>query len=558
MKTFRDFGIFVPANATGEIRTTCPACTPTRRHKNEKDLGVNVEKGVWTCFHCKWEGGLGGDKTERPIPHVRPNFNRTDLPEQIVNYLVGRGILQQTLIDNQISSENGVIQFPYFKGGECVALKFRTMDKKFWQSKNPEPCLYRFDDLSPELPVTICEGEFDALSFCEVGIKNATSVPNGAPALNAKNYEKEFVYLASAATLFEMCDKVILAVDNDEPGKKLEQELVRRIGVEKCWRIVWPEGCKDANDVLVKLGPHALKNCWERAKPYPVEGIYTSGDIEDLILHLYDQGDRRGSTTGWPLLDRYYTVKAGQVTVVTGIPGSGKSAWLDALLVNLAVKESWTFAVFSPENWPIERHAQSLIEKLSRLPFHGGGKITREGLQEMIDTINERFFFLMPEDDKMTVDAILESARVTIFRSGVKGLVIDPWNELTHIYGQLTETQYISETLGRIRRFARRNNCHVWVVAHPQKLVKDHKTGKYKMPTMYEISGGANWRNKADVGICVHRPDMGDDVTEIYVQKVRFREVGRLGGVRFRYARETGNYTDVGSIGLAGDTCSND
>jgi twinkle protein len=103
--------------------------------------------------------------------------------------------------------------------------------------------------------------------------------------------------------------------------------------------------------------------------------------------------------------------------------------------------------------------------------------------------------------------------------------------------------------LGKIRRFARRNGVHVWIVAHPQKLIKDKDTGKYKPPTMYEISGGANWRNKADVGICVHRPDMTNDITEIYIQKVRFREIGKLGAVQFRYARETGNYTDFSVLG---------
>ena len=559
MRTFRDFGIFVPSSATGEIRVTCPKCTPGRKHKNEKDLSVNVEKGVFKCFHCDFEGGLNDEKTPKPQqPYERPNYLYADLPEEVVTFFAGRGIGQQVLIDNKIGFGSGAIQAPFYKGGQCVAIKFRTLEKKFWQSKNPEPCLYRFDDLNNETPLVICEGEIDALSFCQVGIKNATSVPNGAPALTAKNYEREFGYLASAMDLIEKCGKVVLAVDNDEPGKKLEQELARRIGVEKCWRVVWPEGCKDANDVLVRLGAAALKDCLNGARAYPVEGIYTSFDIEDLIFHLYDRGEQRGASTGWPLLDPFYTIKPGQMTIITGIPGSGKSAWLDALLVNLAINHSWTFAMFSPENWPIERHAESLLEKLCKRPFHGRSRMPREMLKEMIGAINERFFFIMPEDDKMTVDAILEKARVTIFRHGVKGLAIDPWNELTHVYGKLTETQYISETLAKIRRFARRNDCHIWIVAHPQKLVKDHKTGRYKTPTMYEISGGANWRNKADVGICVHRPDMGNGITEIYIQKVRFREVGKLGGVRFRYARETGNYSDENILGVESSPAYND
>jgi twinkle protein len=272
--------------------------------------------------------------------------------------------------------------------------------------------------------------------------------------------------------------------------------------------------------------------------------------VADLVLYLHEFGDRSGLSTGWPLLDEFYTVKLGQMSIITGIPSSGKSNWLDALMVNLTIRHNWAFAVFSPENWPVERHIQSIIEKIARRPFTGQGLcIEREELPEMIQEIDHRFFFLMPPEDEMTVDAVLEKARIAIFRSGVKGIVIDPWNELEHTFGNLTETQYISAMLGKIRRFARRNGVHVWIVAHPQKLIKDKDTGKYKPPTMYEISGGANWRNKADVGICVHRPDMTNDITEIYIQKVRFREIGKLGAVQFRYARETGNYTDFSVLG---------
>jgi twinkle protein len=550
MKTFQEYGICLPSNASGEVRVICPTCTPTRKHKNDKDLSVNMDKGQWICHHCGWTGGLSAKQEPVAKVYSRPAFIYSELPDGILKWFEGRGIHQKVLADNQITSTNGAIRFPYFKNGECVNVKTRTLDKKFWQETNPEPCLYRFDSLHSEDPLIICEGEIDALSFREIGFYNSTSVPNGAPAPEAKNYAKEFAYLESAMPILEKCQKVILAVDNDLPGKILEQELARRIGVEKCWRAFYPEGCKDANDVLVQHGPHALRGCIENAAPYPVEGIYCAQDVADLVLHLHEFGDRSGLSTGWKILDEFYTIKPGQMSIITGIPGAGKSNWLDALMVNMAVHENWPFAVFSPENWPIERHVQSLIEKLGKRPFGGRSNcMGREEVIEMIRAINDRFFFLMPPEDQMTVDAILDKARIAIFRHGVKGIVIDPWNELEHSFGSLTETQYISAMLGKIRRFARRNGVHIWIVAHPQKLIKDRDTGKYKPPTMYEISGGANWRNKADVGICVHRPDMSNDITEIYVQKIRFREVGKLGAVQFRYARETGNYMDYAVLG---------
>ena len=113
------------------------------------------------------------------------------------------------------------------------------------------------------------------------------------------------------------------------------------------------------------------------------------------------------------------------------------------------------------------------------------------------------------------------------------------WNEVEHCFKGLSETQYISQELTKIRRFARFNGIHIWVVAHPTKLSKN-ASGQYDPPTMYDIAGGAHWRNKADNGICVYR-DFQTNITEIIVQKIRFKEIGKLGSVSLKYTH-TGQY----------------
>ena len=575
MATFRDFNIDVPYDARGEYRTICPKCSPTRRKPNERDLCVNIEKKTWFCQHCGDAGGLN-DVAEKPISSSRepyrspviPKHHHVDLPKELHDYLLSRGISDKTisdhglclgdLYDRDAKKKLPAVKFPYYKGGIVVNAKHKTVCKQFRQEQGAESCMYRYDALSSLSEVVICEGEMDALACYEAGVKNVTSVPDGAPSLTAKNYEKKFAFLESAQPIFEQAKRIILFVDNDPPGKKLEAELARRIGVEKCWRVQCPEECKDANDVLLKHGMMEIRRLVKEAKPYPVGGIFDILSIEDLILNLYDRGEQRGFSTGWPIFDTYYTVKPGQLTIVTGIPGSGKSEFIDALMINLAKFYDWRFCVFSPENWPLERHAQSLLEKLCNRPFardgHEKKRIERNLVQKVIRDVADQFFFVMPEEDAMDLDTILEKVRVAVFRHGVKGVVIDPWNELSHNMGTLTETQYVSIQLGRIRRFARLNDVHVWLVAHPQKLQKDKDTKKYKPPTMYEISGGAHWRNKADVGICVHRPDMNEDITEVYVQKIRFREIGRLGAVQFKYSRESGTYSDQFALGVEHDT----
>jgi twinkle protein len=275
--------------------------------------------------------------------------------------------------------------------------------------------------------------------------------------------------------------------------------------------------------------------------------LFSTLDLKDEVLLLYDKGVDKGVATGWNMLDPYYSVKLGELTIITGIPGSGKTNFVDALCVNLAAVQGWSFAMFSPENWPIECHIQALLEKGVGKPFARDGKyeprMTKHEAEQKLELINEYFYFIMPEEDILSVDAILEKARVAIFRYGVKGIVIDPWNEVEHLFGDLTEAQYLSRELTRIRRFARMNSVHIWIVAHPRNLIKD-KNGDYRPPTMYEISGGAHWRNKSDNGICIHRPDYSIDETEVIIQKIRFKEIGKIGKVTLRYSRDTGEYLD--------------
>lgn len=471
----------------------------------------------------------------------------------MIEYFQKRGIPENILIKNQISygpsfpGKNG-IQFPYLRDGVIVNVKHRSHDKDFRQEKNAEKCLYRFDEVSKCQGDTlvITEGEIDALSFQAAGFNMVVSIPDGAPSANAKQFNTKFEFLKSAEAIFRHYKKIILATDSDAPGKIAEQELARRIGAEKCFRVKYPKGCKDANEVLVKHGASAVLQIIEKAIPYPVEGLLSPCDYEAEVLDLYDKGVNRGFSTGWSALDPYYTVKPGEVTVITGIPGSGKSNFVDAMMVNLMASQGWSFAVFSPENWPPERHLQTILEKVEQKPFARHGRyeqrMERSDVSELLHIIDNFFQFIVPAEDLLTVETILEKSRVSIFRNGVKGVVIDPWNELDHLFEGKTEAQYLSEKLTKIRRFARMNGVHVWVVAHPRNLLKD-TAGKYKPPTMYEISGGAHWRNKADNGICVHRPDFQTPVTEIYIQKIRFREVGKLGMVRLRYCGDTGTYS---------------
>lgn len=563
-KTFSDHGIDIEGVDKGEARAKCPQCADQRKKHWLKTLAVNVDEGMWYCHHCGWSGSLGGDQSQEQVKRKikRPVWipeKLEDMPPQAYTWLVRkRGLSQGTLRSNMITArpewmpggEKLAIQFPYTVNGLVVNVKYRTLDKEFRQIKGGMKCFYRHDDLmhcqEKDMPLVITEGELDALALVESGIQTATSVPDGAPSSESQNFQTKFDFLKNSDAVLKKFQKVVICVDTDGPGKILEAELVRRIGVERCFKAEMPKDCKDANDVLLRHGKAAVRRLALEAKPYPVSGLIAARDALPEVEYLYQNGVDRGVSTGWLTLDKLYTVKVGEMTIVTGIPASGKSNFLDALTVNIAKSHNWSFAVFSPENWPVQRHITTLLEKIEKKPFWNNRYASRMSPDDMshgMQWLNDHFHFIIPEEETMSVDTILEKTRAAILRHGVRGVIIDPWNEIEHDmrYAE-REDQYISRALTQIRRFARFNGVHIWVVAHPKNLQKDKTTGKYKAPTMYEISGGAHWRNKADNGICVHRPDLQKSEVDIIVQKIRYREVGRPGVETLVFASDTGTY----------------
>lgn len=289
-------------------------------------------------------------------------------------------------------------------------------------------------------------------------------------------------------------------------------------------------------------------------QPHVLEAV-TASDLAKGVTALYRHGLPRGDLTGWPKVDEHYTVAPGQWTLITGIPGHGKSEWLDALLVNLAV-DGWRFVIFSPENQPHELHVAKLLEKFNGKPF-GHGPTERMDANDIAigaAFIDDHFkllrcnkeFVEMPAPG-LVIDAAAREIQAWIDAGeGSKfGLVIDPWNEMDHGRpAAMSETEYISQTLSAIRQFARDWKIHIWLVAHPKQLQKD-RDGKVHPPRPYDISGSAHWFNKADNIITVFRDPVNGGPVQLHVQKIRFKHIGKPGLVELRYDRVTGRYFDV-------------
>lgn len=272
-------------------------------------------------------------------------------------------------------------------------------------------------------------------------------------------------------------------------------------------------------------------------------------EIRGQVLQMYrDGGLPRGTPAGWPnTVDKLYSVAQGQWTLITGYPGSGKSEWLDALLVNLAMYEEWKFLIYSPENWPLALHHAKIIEKYTGKPFNPGPtpRVDIEEVESAEAWMNGKFLFAKPErpDILSILDEVQNHRSFAIPPRYKIGVVIDPWNFLEHHRPQgLSETEYVSQTLTYVVDRVREYNIHLWLVAHPAKIQKD-RDGKYPVPTPRDVSGSSHFWNKADNCITVWRDQVeGSQTVDVHVQKVRFKHIGRIGTATLKYDRVTGKY----------------
>ena len=529
----------------GQERSVCPECSHKRTKSRDKCLAINHDEGVWFCHHCGWKGSLNKKSMDiREIIQKPKQEVKTELPQDIINWFGDRGISEDTLQQEKIGFNNSWIQFPFYKDGEVVNIKSRTLAKGFKQEKNAEKCFYRFDHMIGMQTIIITEGEMDALALVEAGFNNVVSVPDGATQPNSKPSDRKFSYLISAEEHLMNAETIILCTDSDDAGKHLRDELSRRIGREKCFRVTFPLDCKDMNDVLVKYGEDRVNEIISDAHPYPIDGVVEVKDVIDEAIDLLNKPEHMGLSTGWSDLDTFYRVSPSEVSVVTGVPNMGKSEWMDALMINMVQEYGWKFGIFSAENFPVKHHLLKLVGKFAGQPFYGEEKMSEEVARNSMDILDEHIKFIGTQENSVTIASIMEQARLLNYRFGLNGLVIDPWNTLEHKFGDgENETNYVSRVLSELTAFAKVSEIHIWVVAHPRKMENDVNR-KPVVPTPYDISGSANWFNKADNAITIHRHRSEDeDYVGVHVHKIRFQyKNGKPGIGKLNYNIRTGKY----------------
>lgn len=585
MRNFTKLGIDLLGRTAGKVKTYCPNCHDTRHDRRDKSLSVDIDSGLFKCHYCDWHGRALDDREEieneqrrlrreqkqQQMPmkgsHARPKYypelvvgaavNPTLAQLQAQDYLTRERGLQLEVLRSQrvaVDASQPAVLFNYFDRGQLINQKRRTLDKQFTLTAKAELIPYGIDNILRRDVCYITEGEFDALTLIQCGFPEAVSVPNGAQ--QNLNFLDRFM-----ETHFEDKSRIVLCLDNDRKGKMLRDELIRRMGEERCRLVQWSQDCKDANEELTRHGPESVRRCVMEAQEIPLTGIQTVADVEADLDEIYRSGLRQGAPLGLFGLDDLITFETGRYMVVSGRPGDGKSEFVDEICMRLCWRHGWHVAYFTPENTPITYHLVKLVEKVTARRCRQDAPLTQERYEKAKQWLNERVCHLIPgcelisddllasesarlstEDltERFTLTAILEKARQAVIRRGVRIIVLDPLNNIEPD-PQMTDLKWDRHVNAELRRFARKYRCLVILVAHPRKVNRATADNTRRRVEMNDINGSADFGNMSDYCICVDRDDDLQTVT-IYVDKVKFKHLGSRGSWKAHYDQLSGRY----------------
>ena len=535
----------------GKSQGICPLCSHDRKPKNQKDkcASYDWERGLGTCHNCNKTFQLHSfqRKGKAEKVYVKPTQpeEQVTVNDKVAEWFASRGISRSTLYEvgvtdgeefmPQTGKVEHAIQFNYFVGDQLVNVKYRDGRKNFKLYKGAEKVFYNINSIVGYEYCVIVEGEMDVLALHEAGVTNAVSVPNGAT-LNTNNLE----YLDNTIDYFLDQEKIIIAVDSDEAGQALQQELIRRLGTEVCY-IATFDDCKDANEYLIKYGKESLVSRITAATPVPLENVTTFRDIEGDVTDFVRNGFKPGYQVGLRDFDSIFSTYTGQFITVTGIPSSGKSDFVDQMCVGYNQLYGWKTAFASPENQPTFLHAHKLMRKIwGGMPSEAD--INGEKWNTIADRCNSSFYHI--DMEKYTIEHVLKKGAELVKRKGIKCLVIDPYNKVRSVKPSTDVNQYTLDYLEQIDVFAKKYDVLVIVVAHPTKMYKDGN-GKIEEPTMYNIKGGGEWYDASYHGLLVHR-DYEAQTVKVKVLKVKFQNLGENGAeAHFKWQSDSGGYKAI-------------
>lgn len=267
-----------------------------------------------------------------------------------------------------VSRGTGVIGFPYLlPDGTLVAMKFRaTGEDKYWAEAGGAKALFGWQAIPPTArTVVLCEGELKALAWWDYG-HPALSVPFGGGDKGKQDWiEVEYDRLSRF-------DLILIAMDEDGPGKAAAEAIVQRLGPERCAIVSHPlpaePGAKCINAcVRAGVSRAAVESAVREAKPRDPEELHGAAAYADEVVAMFsDTGPETGIRTPWAKVGDSLVFRPGELTVIAGINGHGKSQAV-GFMAAAAMRDGYRVCVASME-FKVRSWLHRLVRQISSRP----------------------------------------------------------------------------------------------------------------------------------------------------------------------------------------------
>ena len=479
----------------------CPYCGGGPKRDTDT-FAINLKTGAFNCkrstcgetgnmirLHDDFDFSLGRDADAYYArKRNRKLFMRytPEIREPAVIYMesrgISKGITERYHITTQKNHDN-VVVFPFYDTDDTLHfVKYRNTahkkgdsGSKEWCQPNMEPILFGMDQCDPEVSdrLILTEGQIDSLSVAEAGFINAVSVPTGVLG---------FTWYPNCYDFLRQFKELVVFGDYEHGEITLLKQMQRRFNHGRILH-VRPEdyqGCKDANELLLKYGKVAVVQAVENAVPVVSKRIIAMCDVRPE-----DDEQTVKLRTGINGLDRLIGgFRFGHLVILTGERGLGKST-LGSQFVAEAVNNGYVSCIYSGEmrncdvqNW-IDRQfvGNAFIRARQAKSGYMSFSVDADKEERVWKWYSKRLYMINNSyeagneddegDEQMNVLRELENAVISL---GAKVLLIDnlmiameDGEQGTDLYRE--QTRFVN----RLVRLAKTYEVLIILVAHPKK-----------------------------------------------------------------------------------------
>jgi len=421
--------------------------------------------------------------------------------------------------------------------GKIVGAKIRYPGKKFRsQGDLKKSGLYGahlWRDGGKMLVIT--EGELDALSVSQAqGNKwPVVSLVNGAGSA-ASDISKSLEWVSGF-------DKIVLMFDMDDAGREAVEKAVEILPPGKVYVSRFPEGYKDANDLLKDGKPRAIIDAMWGAKQYRPDQIVMDDDLFNKMLEPIPKADWVYPFDG--MNEHLYGIRRRELVTITAGTGIGKSHLCREIALDLLKQGAKVGYVALEES--VGKTGRSLLAMSQSIPWPDFNPPEAE-LRELFDVHMRGRFSTYDHFGSMNVDDLLSKLSYLKIAMGCDVVFLDHLSIVVSGMDEGNERICIDRAMTKLRSLVEQTGMALFVVCHLKKADgTSHEEGG--RVSLSALRGSNSIAQLSDIVIGMERDQQSPDAKDLsLVKSLKSRFNGFTGELtKLRYNPDTGRQTEA-------------